>query len=164
MDEKEKDFYYYLLNGKILREKRDIKGAVENLKKAEEIESDNLECKLILFEIYSENSGYEEEKKEEKEKMVKIMSEEEKDEFKKLEKKYETKNRIEFLGEVYTGLTYNDNVKNSKENKEGDVGIISGVMAGGVIEHEKYKKLYIAAAYRNTVYFKESDEDRKSVV
>ena len=31
-------------------------------------------------------------------------------------------------------------------------------MAGGVIEHEKYKKLYIAAAYRNTVYFKESDE------
>lgn len=156
--EKEKNFYYYLLKGKILRNRGDIKGALENLKRAEENDKENIECKIILFEIYSENSGYIEEKKEQKESLLKIMSDQEKEEFYKLEKKYENKNKSEFLGEIYTGITYNDNVKNSKENKEGDLGIISGVMAGGVIEYEKYKRLYIAAAYKNTLYFKENDE------
>lgn len=158
ISEENRSFEYYLIKGKINKIRLNNKEALQNLKKASEINSDNIEIKILLFEIYADNSGYEKEKNEQKKEILNSnMSEEEKELFKKLNAKYEKKNKVDSMGEIYTGIEFNDNVKTEKD-KEVDWATINGIMGGVIFQKGRFEKLYIAAAYKNTLYFSNSSE------
>lgn len=159
IEEKDRGFKYFYISGKINKKKNNYEEAVKNLRKAEEIQYENIELKIVLYEIYSENGGYEKEREKKKKEILESgISAEEKEMFKKVTNKNEKKYKVEYMGEVYTGGLFDSNVYNEKNSKKSDGGIIIGAMGGAVIKKGELKKIYLAAAYRNKIYFTESSE------
>jgi tetratricopeptide (TPR) repeat protein len=163
--ENERGFDYYYILGKINKRKNNYEDAIKNLEKAEEIQYENIEIKIALYEIYSESGGYEKYREKKRQEILESgISKEEKKLFIKLTEKYKKKYSIDYMGEVFTGGLLDTNVYNSKLKKESDGGFISGIMGGAVIKKGDFKKLYLAAAYRNKIYFSNRSENNHSFI
>jgi lipopolysaccharide biosynthesis regulator YciM len=78
--------------GKIDIKKGEKVEAIKNLEKAEELNKENIQVKILLYELYYKTEGNKEKEKAKKEEILNSkMTEEEKEEFKKLVESFENK-------------------------------------------------------------------------
>ena len=165
IEKNKREFNYYYLMGKIDIKKGEKVEAIKNLEKAEELNKENIQVKILLYELYYKTEGNQNKEKAKKEEILKSkMTEEEKEEFKKLAYRYDDKKIKEYMAECYTGITYTDNVRETKSDKKSEIGSINGITFGTVKTYENNRKLYLAGSYRNTIYFSNSDENNHNFI
>lgn len=165
IEKNKREFNYYYLMGKIDINKGDKEEAIKNLEKAEVLNKENINVKILLYELYYKTEGNQDKEKAKKEEILNSkMTEEEKEEFKKLVERFENKKIKNYVAECYTGITYTNNVNEVKSDKKSDTGSINGITVGTVKRYENNKTLYLAGSYRNTIYFSNSEENNHDLI
>lgn len=160
-EEKESPDYFYM-KGKEEEKRGDIKRAEESYKKAVEKDGRNKYYRLALLNLHIKSSSSEALIQNEAKELLNMnisLSEDDRKELNRIIKgKKEGKSKFVKKGDFSTGLVFTDNVKETKEDKESDIGSVTSLY-GSILNslgNEKY--LTFAAGYGNTLYFDNSKE------
>lgn len=151
--------YNYLL-GKIEEKKGNYRNAEENYKKAILKDRQNKYYRFVLINLHIKNGESLILVKNEAEEILLLndITESEKDELKSILKGEKLKNKYIKSADIHTGIVVTDNVKETKENKKTDSGSATDISYTIIKSFEKNRYLGVSAGYKNTIYFKNSEE------